>query len=167
MSRLQLSMQEPIFRIEYRVIYGDTDAGSMVYNANYLRFFEMGRTEMMRARGMAYSEIEKQGLIIPVTESYLRYKAPAVYDDLISIATTLAEVTKVSCRFHYRITKHVEGRERLLVKGFTKHACINRQGKLTPFSPEIRERMSGIMQRQDKERGKVIDSKLKTSYVDN
>jgi acyl-CoA thioester hydrolase len=142
-------MQEPIFRTEYRVIYGDTDAGSVVYNANYLRFFEMGRTEMMRTSGMPYSEIEKQDLIIPVTEAYLRYKAPAVYDDLITIATTMAEVTKVSCRFHYRITKQIEDRELLLVKGFTKHACVNRQGKLTPFSPEIRERMNEILQREN------------------
>jgi len=146
MSKLQLSMHEPIFRTEYRVIYGDTDAGRVVYNANYLRFFEMGRTEMMRAWAMPYSEIEKQDLIIPVTETYLRYKAPALYDDLVIIATTLAELTKVSCRFHYRITKNSGEREQLLVKGFTKHACVNRLGKLTPFSPEIQERMRGIRQ---------------------
>ena len=146
MSSLQLTMQEPVFRTEYRVIYGDTDAGSVVYNANYLRFFEMGRTEMMRAWAMPYSEIEKQDVIIPVTETYLRYKAPALYDDLITIATSLAELTKVSCRFHYRITKKNGEREQLLVKGFTKHACVNRQGKLTPFSPEIQERMRGIWQ---------------------
>jgi len=147
MSSLQLSMRDPVFRTGYRVIYGDTDAGSVVYNANYLRFFEMGRTEMMRAWAIPYVEIEKQDLIIPVTETYLRYKAPAFYDDLLTIATTLAELTRVSCRFHYRVTRKSGEREQLLVKGFTKHACVNRQGKLTPFSPEIQERMRGIWQR--------------------
>jgi len=83
MSNLRLPMDEPVFQVRYRVIYGDTDAGGVVYNANYLRFFEIGRSEMMRAWAMPYREIEKQGFILPVTETYLRYKAPARYDDLL------------------------------------------------------------------------------------
>lgn len=147
MSSLQSTMEEPVFRTEYRVIYGDTDAGGVVYNANYLRFLEIGRTEMMRAWAMPYREIEEQGLILPVTESYLRYKAPAFYDDLVSIAVSLAELKKVSCRFHYRITRTCGEKEQLLVKGFTNHACVNRQGKLTPFPETIRQRIDGIRQR--------------------
>ncbi len=147
MSSLQLTMEEPVFRMGYRVIYGDTDAGSVVYNANYLRFFEMGRTEMMRAWAIPYKEIEQQGLILPVTETYLRYKAPALYDDLITIAVSLAELKKVSCRFHYRITRRTGEKEQLLVKGFTNHACVNRQGNLTPFPEKIRQRIDGIRQR--------------------
>ena len=131
--------------MQYRVIYGDTDAGGVVYNANYLRYFEMGRTEMMRDRHMPYSEIEERGLIIPVTESYLRFKAPARYDDLITIDTSLLEVKKVSCRFNYRVLRHEQaGKEQLLVKGFTVHACVNREGKLTPFPQDIFENMRTI-----------------------
>ncbi|MCW5200053.1 acyl-CoA thioesterase [Desulfobulbus sp. F1] len=134
MADLRMEMTEPIFRMQYRVIYGDTDAGGLVYNANYLRFMEMGRTEMMRSQGLPYSEMEKEGIILPVTECYLRYKASGRYDDLISIATSLAEITRVTIRFHYRINRIMEeGRELLLVKGFTKHACIDRQGKLISF----------------------------------
>lgn len=147
MSNLQLAMREPVFRTEHRVIYGDTDAGGVVYNANFLRFFEIGRTEMMRSWALPYSEIEEQGLILPVTETYLRYKAPAHYDDLIIIATSLAELKKVSCRFHYRIFRSFGEKEQLLVKGFTNHACVNRQGKLTPFPAEILERIKRIWQR--------------------
>lgn len=147
MTGLKTSLAEPIFCINYRVIYGDTDAGGVVYNANYLRYFEIGRTEMMRAWAMPYSEIEKFGLVLPVTESYLRYKAPALYDDLITIAVSLAELTKISCRFHFRITREEEGREQLLVKGFTKHACVNRQGKLTPFPPDIFEKISAVFEK--------------------
>ncbi len=146
MADLQLKMREPVFRIEHRVIYGDTDAGGVVYNANFLRFFEIGRTEMMRSLAVPYSEMEKSGIILPVTESYLRFKAPARYDDLITIATSLVEVKKVSCRFHYRITCPRADREQLLVKGFTKHACINHQGRLMPFPELIHERISCILQ---------------------
>lgn len=141
-------MTEPVFRVDYRILYADTDAGRVVYNANYLRFFEIGRTEMMRNLAMANSEIEQYGIILPVTESYLRYKAPARYDDLITIATSLAEITKMSCRFHYRISCHWGDREQLLVKGFTKHACVNEQGRLTPFPAEVHKSISQIRQLQ-------------------
>lgn len=145
MSHLNLSMREPVFRLPYRVIYGDTDAGGVVYNANYLRLFEMGRTEMMRAHALPYSAIEERGLILPVTEAYLRYKAPARYDDLIAIDTCLVEVKKVSCRFNYRIVRPAsEDREQLLAKGFTVHACVDRQGKLAPIPEDICRAMAEL-----------------------
>jgi acyl-CoA thioester hydrolase len=138
LTRLNITMTEPVFRMHHRIIYGDTDAGGVVYNANYLRYFEMGRTELMRTRFIPYSAIEERGLLIPVTETYLRFKAPARYDDCIIIDTSLAEIKKYSCRFNYRILKELEDkREQLLAKGFTVHACINRQGKLTPFPEDL------------------------------
>lgn len=145
MTRLNIKMNEPVFRMHCRVIYGDTDAGGVVYNANYLRYFEMGRTEMMRAHSIPYSTIEERGLVIPVTETYLRFKAPARYDELITIDTSLIEIKKYSCRFNYRIVKiYEEEKEQLLVKGFTVHACINRQGKLTPFPDDLYQTMTAI-----------------------
>jgi acyl-CoA thioester hydrolase len=148
MADLNMKMTDPIFRTQYRVIYGDTDSGGIVYHANYLRLAEIGRTEMLRTWGIPYREMEQQGIILPVTESYLRYKAPARYDDLVTIATSLAEVKFVSCRFHYRITRWDEGQgqEQLLVKGFTNLACINRQGKLMSFPANIREALQGVWQ---------------------
>ena len=145
MSDLAIRMAEPVFRLPCRVIYGDTDAGGVVYNANYLRYFEMGRTEMMRARALPYSAIEERGLILPVTETYLRFKAPARYDDLIAIDTCLVAVKKFSCRFNYRIVRPGEGdREQLLVKGFTVHACVDRQGKLAPIPEDICRAMAEL-----------------------
>ena len=153
MADLNMNMIDPIFRKQYRVIYGDTDSGGMMYHANYLRLAEIGRTEMLRQWAMPYSEMERQGIILPVTESYLRYKAPARYDDLITIATSLAEVKLVSCRFHYRITRWEEGqgRERLLFKAFTQLACINHQGKLQPFPDNIREALQSVRQHKTEE----------------
>ena len=137
MADLRMEMSEPVFRLNYRIIYGDTDAGGIVYYANYLRFMEMGRTELMRNLAVPSKELERDGIIIPVTECHLRYKASAHYDDLISIHTCLAELTRWSCRFHYRINCQQQDREQLLVKGFTKHACIDRQGKLVSMPEKI------------------------------
>jgi len=149
-SKLAVGLAEPVFKVTYRVIYGDTDAAGVVYNANYLRYFEIGRTEMMRAWALPYSAIEELGCILPVTESYLRFKAPAAYDDLLTIATSLVEVSKVTCRFHYAISRDQEGqRPLLLVKGFTAHACINRQGKLTPFPAVVMEKITALLPKGD------------------
>jgi acyl-CoA thioester hydrolase len=142
MKPLSTSLTDPVFTTNCRVIYGDTDAAGVVYNANYLRYFEIGRTEMMREWAIPYSEVEKLGCVLAVTESYLRFKAPARYDDLITIATSVVEVKKVSCRIHYAITREEEGARSLLVKGFTSLACIGREsGKLMPFPEQLKEKI--------------------------
>jgi acyl-CoA thioester hydrolase len=137
-------MPEHIFRTTVRVLYGDTDAGGVVYNANFLRYFEIGRTELMRAWVCSYSDIEKLGFILPVTECWSRYKAPAFYDDVLIIETAIAEISKLKCKFSYRISRTEEGSERprLLVKGYTVHAAVTREGKLTRLPEEIIRKIS-------------------------
>ncbi len=143
---MNLSMSEPVHQTTYRVLYGDTDAAGVVYYANYLRFFERGRTEYMREMVLTYREIESQGLILPVIESYSRYKAPAAYDDLLTIETSLAELKKVSCRFNYRIYRNDNNNSRtLLAKGFTVHASVNRNGKLTRFPADLLKKLEKII----------------------
>jgi acyl-CoA thioester hydrolase len=140
-------VSEPNHRHTYRVIYGDTDAAAVVYNANYLRFFEIGRTEMMRESVCSYREIEELGLILPVTECYVRYKAPARYDDLLIIETRLIELKKVSCKFSYKILRENSEteKEQLLAKGHTTHASVNRQGKLTPLPADLIPRLQALL----------------------
>ncbi|BCL62137.1 thioesterase [Desulfomarina profundi] len=139
-------MSENIFTTKVRVLYGDTDAGGVVYNANYLRYFEMGRTELMRDHVCSYREIEERGFVLPVTECWARYKAPAFYDDLLIIETIVAEVTRIKCKFSYRILRNEQDgkRPRLLVKGFTVHAAITREGKLTRLPDEIIRRIEAL-----------------------
>ncbi len=134
-AKLTMVMAEPVKTCQVRVLYGDTDAGGVVYNATYLRYFEQGRGEFMRECGLPYKHLEERGFVLPLVESYLRYKAPARYDDLLLVETCLAQLTPFSCRFHCRI-KNVES-DRLLVKGFTHHASINQQGKLTPLPEDV------------------------------
>ncbi len=134
-SKLTMAMAEPIKKCQVRVLYGDTDAGGVVYNATYLRYFEQGRGDFMRECGLPYKILEERGFILPLVESYLRYKAPARYDDLLLIETCLADLNTFSCRFHCRITNIDDSR--LLVKGFTHHASINKEGKLTPLPDDV------------------------------
>jgi len=139
---MNLSMPEPVHKTSYRVLYGDTDAAGVVYYANYLRYFEKGRTEYMRDLVMTYREIEELGLVLPVIECYSRYKAPAAYDDLLIIETSLAELKSISCRFNYRIYKIDNSDIRsLLAKGYTVHASVNRNGKLTELPDQLFEKL--------------------------
>jgi acyl-CoA thioester hydrolase len=139
-------MPKHISKTTVRVLYGDTDAGGVVYNANYLRYFEIGRTELMREQVCSYNEIEKLGFILPVTECWARYKAPAFYDDLLIVETTVAEVNKLKCRFSYRVVRQEKDTERLklLVKGYTVHAAITKEGKLTRLPNEILEKIARL-----------------------
>lgn len=149
MSKLNMALAEPVYTVDYRVIYGDTDAAGVVYNANYLRYFEIVRTEMMRYAQMSYRVIEDMGYVLPVTETYLRFKASAHYDDLLRLSVSLADLSKLTCRFHYAIHRDQENSlPLLLTKGFTTHACINKQGKLTPFPKEVIEIMSTLLEKK-------------------
>jgi acyl-CoA thioester hydrolase len=144
---MNLSMPEPVHQTTCRVLYGDTDAAGVVYYANYLRYFEKGRTEYMRDLVQtSYHEIESQGLVLPVIECYARYKAPAAYDDLLIIETSLAEFKNVSCRFNYRIYRNDNHNSRtLLAKGYTVHASVNRDGKLTRFPTHLLDKLGKII----------------------
>lgn len=136
----------PIYSVKHRVIYGDTDAGGVVYNANFLRYFEKGRTELMREWVCSYKEVEALGLILPVTECFARYKSPAYYDDLLTIETTISELRKFTCRFTYKITRQDDNRPRptLIVKGYTIHAAVTREGKLTRLPAPIIDKLEAI-----------------------
>jgi acyl-CoA thioester hydrolase len=121
------------FTTTYRVIYGDVDSMKVAYYANYLRWFEIGRTELIRNLGLPYAEMEDMGYLLPVSEAYLKYAKSARYDEVILINTGVHYVKKVSMRFDYRILN--QGNE-LLVEGFTVHGCVDREGKIVRL-PEV------------------------------
>ena len=133
-------------RTEYRVRYGDTDAAGVVYNANYLRLFEIGRSEMMRDHVCSYKEIEASGIYLPVTESFCRYKAPAAYDDLLIIESRISEKTKLTCKFSHRILRREGEREKLLAKGYTIHVPVNKEGKITRLPEDIMRKIETIVE---------------------
>lgn len=116
-----------------RVIFGDTDAMGMVYHATYLRYFEIGRAEWLRSRGRAYREVQEEGVWLPVVEVAAKYRAPARYDDLLSIDAVLTEVRSASATFTYRLLRD----DAVLVEGHSVHACIDQQGKPRRFPDNL------------------------------
>jgi acyl-CoA thioester hydrolase len=100
----------------------------VVYYANYLRWFERGRSEFLRQIGLPYAQIEAAGYHFPVAEVTCRYAQSARYDDVIEIATTLNELSRVSFLFEYKISRQED--HIILATGSTKHACIDHQGQV-------------------------------------
>ncbi|HJX39723.1 MAG TPA: thioesterase family protein [Anaerolineae bacterium] len=118
-----------------RVRYAETDAMGIVYHTNYVVWFEVGRGEFMRQRGGDYSEFEKQGLYLPVTEVDARFIAPARYDDLVVVRTSVAEVRSRSVTMYYEVLMQDTGQ--LLVTGHTKHLCMDREGRVRRFPADL------------------------------
>lgn len=131
-------------RTELRPLMADVDAMNVVYYGRYLRFFEVGRCELMRATGRPYAELEAAGLHLPVTEAGLRYRRPARYDDLVAVETSLTWMKRASLRFDYRIVLlEPAGTETELVTGFTEHGCITHQGKVVALPDWARAALTG------------------------
>ena len=118
----------PVHQTTCRVIYGDTDRMGYAYHANYFRWFEIGRTEMLRSLGASYKQIEANGIFLPVSETHCKFLSPAQYDDMLLIETALDPRVKGGIKFDYRI--HRESDQQLLARGFTKHPCVNGDGKV-------------------------------------
>lgn len=121
-------------QVDLRVIYGDTDQMGVVYYANYLRYFEAGRNEYLRAHGLRYRDFESEHQVfLPVVEAQVSYKQPARYDDLVSVFTSIARLGKASVRFEYRLVRGDE----VLATGHTVHACVSRAGHVVALPGSV------------------------------
>lgn len=110
--------------IEVRVRYSETDAMGFLHHANYFVYFEMGRTELLRAQGGNYREIEEQGLFMVVVSLECKYRKPARYDDVLTVATRVARVSPAKIEHEYRVLRGNE----LLTEARSVLACVDRQG---------------------------------------
>jgi acyl-CoA thioester hydrolase len=140
MVQTTLSVKNTCF---YRVIYGDTDKMGVVYYANYLRWFEKGRSELLRQLGLPYSEIEARGLHFPVIEVTCRYHKPARYDDAIVIETRLTGISRATLSFTYTIYKNDE--DDPVAEGETRHACVSASGRAERIPSELAERLKAAL----------------------
>ena len=109
--------------MEIRIYYEDTDAGGVVYYANYLRYFERGRTEFLRKRGLSVSEMAAQGCIFPVIRLEVDYRTPARHDDLLRIETEVLEVGKTSFTVGQQAIRAIDGK--LLVDAKVTLVCVS------------------------------------------
>jgi acyl-CoA thioester hydrolase len=112
-------------RTQITVRYAETDMMGIVYHGNYLPWFEVGRTTLLKECGLPYRELEAQGYRLPVIEVGVKYSKPALYDDLLTVITRLKERPTLRIRLEYEVRRGDD----LLVTGFTTHAFINKQGE--------------------------------------
>ncbi len=136
---------EPKTRYEHAadvsVRYGDTDQMGFAFYANYLDWFEVARTEWLRARGRTYRDLEASGTSLPVTEASCRYFSPAFYDDQLKIVAWIQELGRASVSFAYRVERPADGK--LLASGHTRHAFLDRAGKPARIAPDLMELLGG------------------------
>src|SRR5262245_29579923 len=120
--------------ITIRVRYAETDRMGLLHHANYLVYFEQGRTELLRSAGLAYRDLEDQGFLLVLTHVDVRYKAPARYDDLLTLRTIVERTTAVRIDHRYELLR--DGT--LLAEGKTTLACIDRQGQVQALPESLR-----------------------------
>jgi acyl-CoA thioester hydrolase len=116
-------MIESTARVTVR--YAETDMMGIVYHANYLPWFEIGRTTLLKEMGVPYRRLEEEGFRLPVLEVAAQYLRPAVYDDTLEIVTRLVEKPLLRIRLEYQVRRGDE----LLATGSTMHAFVDRQGR--------------------------------------
>lgn len=130
----------PTRRAHVRVRYAETDRMGVVYYANYLVWFEVGRTEWLRETGWSYREMEIEGVALPVIEVHCEFRQPARYDDEIEIQTRAALLTPVRIRFDYDIVRHRD--QVLAATGFTVHAALDPTGRPCRLPDRVRSLLS-------------------------
>ena len=121
-------------KTKIRVYYADTDHGGVVYYANYLRWFEIGRTEILRQAGFNYADYEKKSLIAPVVEVKCNYNDSARYNDLIIIETNIEKIGNSSIKFNYKIIRKKD--KKLLAEGYTVNVFVDMKTKKSTNIPE-------------------------------
>jgi acyl-CoA thioester hydrolase len=128
---------------EVRVRYAETDQMGVVYHANYLVWCEIGRTDFIRALGTPYAQLERDGVVLAVSDATMRYHASAKYDDAIRIHTRLADVRSRAITFTYRIVNADTGV--LLVSASTGLVSLSTDGRLVALPQSVRTMLDGAV----------------------
>ena len=116
-----------------RVRYAETDKMGVVYNGEYLTYLEVGRTELMRSKGLPYTEFEKAGYILPLIESYIKYHESAFYDDLLTVRASLSTERKAVVKFEYNILRD----NTTIATGYTVHSFVKSETGRPVKPPKI------------------------------
>jgi acyl-CoA thioester hydrolase len=112
--------------ITIRVRYAETDRMGLLHHANYLVYFEQGRTELLRSLGVSYKDLEDQGYLLVLTKVQVRYRSPARYDDLLTLRTTVTRTTTVKIEHRYELFRDGQ----LLAEGESTLGCVSREGRV-------------------------------------
>src|ERR1700712_1850861 len=143
MSEMELMLERGFGEARVRVRYAETDQMGVVYHANYLVWFEIGRVEFIRQTGLDYATMEREGALIAVVEATARYKSPARYDDELLVRTTLSAHRGAIVKFRYKIVRASD--EALLCEGETTHIVVGRDMKKRALPEKFAERFSELI----------------------
>ena len=127
-------------RAQVTVRYAETDMMGIVYHANYLPWFEVARTQLLREQGFPYRQLETDGYRIPVLEVSAKYLRPALYDDTLAIVATIREQPLLRIRLDYEVYRGTE----LLCTGQSSHAFCDLNGRPTRPPPAFVARMTEL-----------------------
>ncbi len=128
----------PISTVRYRTCYEDTDAGGVVYYANYLRYMERGRNDYLRERGRSIRQYQDAGILFIVAEVNVKYRSPAGLDEDLVVETWIEEGRRSSVLFRQRVLR--EGEDRVLAEGTVRVACIGTNLKPRRLPEELQPR---------------------------
>lgn len=143
-AAIEALLQRGYAESRVRVRYAETDQMGVVYHANYLVWFEVGRVDFIRELGLDYAAMERdEGAMIAVVEARARYKAPARYDDDLVVRTRLAGVRGSIIRFGYSVVREADGME--LCEGETVHIVVDRAMKRRAMPAMYRERFQSLL----------------------
>ena len=120
--------------ITIRVRYAETDRMGLLHHANYLVYFEEGRTELLRSQGLAYRDLEDQGFLLVLTKLQVRYRSPARYDDVLTLRTSVVRTTLVKIEHKYELLRDGV----LLAEAETTLGCVDRDGKVQVLPETLR-----------------------------
>jgi acyl-CoA thioester hydrolase len=129
-------------RVEHRVIFADTDALGIVYYANYLKYFEIGRAEWFRSYMEPFTNFIERDAYLIVVDAYCRHHSPARYDQMILIETRVGKIKRATFRFEYEIRDADTGG--LLATGYTTHTVTDKNGKLRRFGTEFLDKVRSL-----------------------
>lgn len=134
-------MNGDVVSTEVRVRYQETDRMGVVYHANFLVWFEVGRVEFLRSMGSSYRELEERGVFFPVLEASCRYRQPARFDDRLEIRTRAERYHRARLCFRYQVNRSSDAA--LLAEGWTIHAATDAEGTPMRLPQSILERLNG------------------------
>ena len=126
--------------VRLRPRYKETDQMGVVYYSNYLVWFEIGRTDLLRDLGLNYKDVEEKGALLPVLKCECNYKSPAKYDDILIINTRISELKKVGMSFTYEIIRPSDNK--LIADGMTKHVFLDKNGKILRIGDNLLDILS-------------------------
>ncbi len=128
-----------MYKLKIKIYYEDTDAGGIVYYANYLKYLERARTEFLLEKGIDVAEYHKKGYLFAVIHVDVNYKRPARLGEIIDVTTEVTELTNVTINLKHQIFRD----DTLLVEAYVKVACLDKDGKPRRIPESFKNTING------------------------